>query len=84
MEDLVSGLRAIVETTDKVNGESKETFASIQNITTLIEENTESTDMVANVFDKLLEDIEHLDNVSNVLSDNMQELKKEMALFRTE
>lgn len=84
MEELVTGLKKIVETTDKVNGESRETFDSIQNITTLIEENSESTDMVADIFDKLMEDIDHLDSVSNVLNDNMQELKKEMSLFRTE
>lgn len=84
MEELVMGLKKIVETTEMVNGESKETFASIQNITTLIEENSESADMVAGIFDKLLEDIDHLDSVSDVLNDNMQELKKEMSLFRTE
>ena len=84
MEELLRSLKKIVATTERVTGESKETFDSIQNITALIEENSASANNMSDIFEKLLEDIEHLDSVSGVLNENMDELKKEMALFRTE
>jgi len=83
MEELLAGLKNIVDTTDKVTVESRETFDSIQNIAALIEENSASAVNMNEIFAKLLEDIEHLDSVSGVLNDNMDELKKEMSKFRT-
>ena len=60
------------------------TAASIQNITALIEENSESAENMSDIFDKLLQNIEHLDKVSDLLNENMDELKKEISLFRVE
>ncbi|MCR5846674.1 MAG: hypothetical protein K6G75_00930 [Lachnospiraceae bacterium] len=84
MEELLNGLKNIVDITERVMGESKETFDSIQNITALIEENSASANNMSDIFEKLLDDIEHLDSVSGVLNENMEELKKEMSLFKTE
>jgi len=84
MEELVGGLDAIVESTDKADAERKEALDSVKNISDIIEESAENVRDVNGVTEKLLQNVENLNNISDTLNVNMEDLKAEISAFKTE
>ena len=83
MEELVEGLNAIVESTEKADVERKETLKSVKNISGIIEESAENVRDVNSVTEKLLMNVENLNHISDILNSNMEDLKVEISVFKT-
>lgn len=84
MSQLVDGLRNIVDSTQKADHERNDTLLAVQNISDIIEETASSAEVVRDVVGKLLEKVENLNQTAGVLGENMEELKLEISVFKTE
>ncbi len=84
MENLVNGLNAIVESTEKADAEREEALESVKHISNIIEESAENVREVNSVTDKLLKNVENLNHISDILNGNMEDLKGEISVFKTE
>lgn len=84
MTKLVDGLKNIVDSTQKADHERSDTLIAVQNISNIIEETAESTEMVHEVAMKLLEKVENLNRTAGILGEHMDELKTEISVFKTE
>ena len=73
MQELVSGLQEIVASTEQADKERAETLDAVQNISQIIAETAE----------KLMENVENLNCTADALGGNMNELKTEIAMFKT-
>jgi len=81
MEQLVEGLSAIVNSTEKADIERKDTVQAVKNISDIIEETAISAETVNEVAAKLSENVDKLNNTSVTLGENMEELKTEISVF---
>lgn len=84
MNQLVDGLKGIVDSTQKADQEQSDTLAAVQNISDIIGETANSAEVVQDVVGKLLEKVENLNQTAGVLGENMEELKTEISVFKTE
>ncbi len=84
MSQLVDGLKGIVDSTQKADLERNDTLLAVQNISDIIEETASSAEVVRDVVSKLLEKVENLNQTAGVLGENMEELKMEISVFKTE
>lgn len=84
MAELVSGLKDIVASTEKADGEREDALQSVRNISEIIEESAENVRDVNGVTEKLLQNVENLNHISDILNMNMEELTSEIAVFKTE
>lgn len=84
MSRLVDGLQEIVESTQKADHERSDTLLAVRNISDIIEETASSAEVVRDVVGKLLEKVENLNRTAGVLGENMDELKSEISVFKTE
>lgn len=82
MKELVKGLKAIVDSTQKADEEREEALLSVNNISDIIEESAIKVQDVNTVTQKLLQSVENLNHVSDSLNNHMKELKTEISVFK--
>jgi methyl-accepting chemotaxis protein len=82
MGDLVNGLKEIVVSTEKADGERSATVDAVQNIASIIEETASNAATVNDIAFKLLEKVNDLNHTADVLSGNMDGLKSEISVFK--
>ena len=83
MQELVSGLQEIVASTEQADKERAETLDAVQNISQIIAETAENAEIVHQTSEKLMENVENLNCTADALGGNMNELKTEIAMFKT-
>ena len=82
MNQLIQGLKDIVENTEKADGERSDTVEAVKDISNIIEETAGSAEIVKDMAEKLLANVEKLNNTADVLGENMKELKTEISVFK--
>ena len=82
MNQLIGGLKAIVESMEKADRERSETVEAVKNISNIIEETANSTEVVNDVAGRLLESVTDLNKTADALGDNMESLKTEISVFK--
>ena len=82
MGQLIEGLKDIVVSTEKADGERSAAVAAVKNISDIIEETAGSAETVNDVANKLLEHVEKLSSTAGVLDENMEGLKNEISVFK--
>lgn len=82
MGQLIKGLKDIVVSTEKADGERSAAVAAVKNISDIIEETAGSAETVNDVANKLLNHVEKLSTTASVLDENMEGLKNEISVFK--
>ena len=82
MGQLIEGLKDIVVSTEKADGERSAAVAAVKNISDIIEETAGSAETVNYVANKLLNHVEKLSTTASVLDENMEGLKNEISVFK--
>ena len=82
MGQLIEGLKNIVTSTEKADGERSAAVAAVKNISDIIEETAGSAETVNDVANKLLQHVEQLSSTASVLDENMEGLKNEISVFK--
>ena len=82
MGQLIEGLKDIVVSTEKADGERSAAVAAVKNISDIIEETAGSAETVNDVANKLLNNVEKLSTTASVLDENMEGLKNEISVFK--
>ena len=82
MGQLIEGLKDIVVSTEKADGERSAAVAAVKNISDIIEETAGSAETVNDVANKLLNHVEKLSTTASVLDENMEGLKTEISVFK--
>ena len=82
MGQLIEGLKDIVVSTEKADGERSAAVAAVKNISDIIEETAGSAETVNDVANKLLNHVEKLSTTASVLDENMDGLKNEISVFK--
>lgn len=82
MGQLIEGLKDIVISTEKADGERSAAVAAVKNISDIIEETAGSAETVNDVANKLLNHVEKLSTTASVLDENMEGLKNEISVFK--
>ena len=82
MGQLIEGLKDIVVSTEKADGERSAAVAAVKNISDIIEETAGSAETVNDVANKLLNHVEKLSTTASVLDENMEGLKNEISVFK--
>lgn len=84
MRILLDGLKKIIASTQKADTERTNTLAAVENISAIIEEAAAGSEVVHGVAKDLVRNVEKLNHTSDVLNVNMQTLKTEIEVFKTE
>ena len=82
MNLLIEGLKGIMESTGKADGERSDAVEAVRNISGIIGETAEGAKVVRDIADQLLRNVEELNRTADVLGDNMQDLKAEISVFK--
>ncbi len=82
MQQLVAGLRTIVEGIEKADRERGDTMLAVKSISEIIEQTAANTETVSDVAEKLLANVEKLNSTAQTLDENMGDLKSEVSVFR--
>ena len=82
MGQLIEGLKDIVVSTEKADGERSAAVAAVKNISDIIEETAGSAETVNDVANKLMNHVEKLSTTASVLDENMEGLKNEISVFK--
>ncbi len=82
MSQLIEGLKDIVVSTEKADGERSAAVAAVKNISDIIEETAGSAETVNDVANKLFAHVEKLSDTASVLDENMEGLKNEISVFK--
>ena len=82
MGQLIEGLKDIVVSPEKADGERSAAVAAVKNISDIIEETAGSAETVNDVANKLLNHVEKLSTTASVLDENMEGLKNEISVFK--
>ena len=82
MGQLIEGLKDIVVSTEKADGERSAAVAAVKNISDIIEETAGSAETVNDVANKLLNHVEKLSTTASVLDENMEGLKNEISVYK--
>lgn len=82
MDELVQGLKDIVDSTDKADSERSDTVQAVKDISGIIEETAAKAEVVRDIADRLLLSVNNLNNTAEVLGNNMDELKQEISVFK--
>ncbi len=82
MGQLIEGLKDIVASTEKADGERSAAVAAVKNISDIIEETAGSAETVNDVANKLLQHVEQLSSTASILDENMEGLKNEISVFK--
>ena len=83
MQELVTGLQDIVDSTEQADRERAETLQAVQNISQIIAETAGNAEIVSQTSEKLMENVDNLSRTADALGSNMNELKTEIAMFKT-
>lgn len=83
MNQLVGGLKDIVEKTEKADSERSDTVWAVKDISDIIGETANRAEIVREIADQLLISVENLNDTAEILGSNMDDLKTEIAVFRT-
>ena len=83
MQELVKGLQEIVASTEQADKERAETLTAVQNISQIIAETAGNAEIVSQTSEKLMKNVDNLSHTADALGSNMNELKTEIALFKT-
>jgi methyl-accepting chemotaxis protein len=84
VKDLLQGLKEIsgkMENTDQVR---VDTLRAVKKISAIIEETAENTELVQGVAENLTTHIGRMNETAQVLGENMEELKQEISVFKTQ
>lgn len=84
MERLFEALKEIVLSTDQADKEREDTLAAVKNISEIIAETAEGTKVVQEVAAKLEQNVANMNQTAESLGDNMNDLKTEISVFKTE
>ncbi len=84
MQKLFDALKEIVSSTEQADKEREDTLAAVKNISDIIAETAEGTKLVQNVAAKLQENVDTMNQTAQSLGDNMNDLKSEISVFKTE
>ena len=82
MGQLIEGLKDIVVSTEKADGERSAAVAAVKNISDIIEETAGSAETVNDVANKLLNHVEKLSTTASVLDEKLEGLKNEISVFK--
>ena len=82
MRLLIEGLKGIMESTRKADGERNDAVQAVKNISGIIDETANGAEVVRDIADQLLENVEELNRTADVLGNNMKELKGEISVFK--
>lgn len=82
MEQLVLGLKNIVDNTGRADTRRSDTVQAVRDISQIIEETAQSAEVVRNIADKLLHHVEKLNHTAEALGNHMEELKTEVTVFQ--
>ena len=84
MQKLFDALKEIVSSTEQADKEREDTLAAVKNISDIIAETAEGTKLVQSVAAKLQENVDTMNQTAQSLGDNMNALKSEISVFKTE
>ena len=84
MKSLVEGLKEIVVSTNRADKERSETLAAVKNISEIIDETANSAEVVQQTTLRMQKNVEDLNRTAEALGDNMNGLKAEISVFKTE
>ena len=84
MQKLCDALKEIVSSTEQADKEREDTLAAVKNISDIIAETAEGTKLVQSVAAKLQENVDTMNQTAQSLGDNMNDLKSEISVFKTE
>ena len=84
MQNLFDGLKEIVSSTEQADREREDAVAAVKNISEIIAETAEGTKLVQDVAAKLQENVNNMNQTAQSLGDNMNDLKTEISVFKTE
>ncbi len=79
MEALFDGLKEILVSTERADP-----LEAVRNISLIIEQTASSASVVKNVAENLQQNVESLNGTAENLGDNMNGLKSEISVFKTE
>lgn len=82
MEDLIGGLKEIVEGVEKADYQRGEAVVAVKNISNIIEETAESAETVSDIASRLQQNVEKLNSTAEGLDENMDGLKSEISVFK--
>ncbi len=82
MSLLIEGLKGIMESTRRADGERNDAVQAVKNISGIIEETANGAEVVREIADQLLKNVEELDRTADTLGNNMKELKGEISVFK--
>ena len=69
---------------EQADKEREDTLAAVKNISDIIAETAEGTKLVQSVAAKLQENVDTMNQTAQSLGDNMNDLKSEISVFKTE
>ena len=84
MDTLVDGLKEIVQSVDKADQERTDALEAVRNISAIIEETASSAEVVHDTAVRLQQNVDNLNQTADSLGENMDGLKGEIAVFKTE
>lgn len=84
MEELFDGLKQILISTERADKERMDTLEAVRNISQIIEKTAMSAEVVQNIAISLTKNVENLNGTAENLDDNMNGLKTEISVFKTE
>lgn len=84
MQKLFDALKEIVSSTEQADKEREDTLAAVKNISDIIAETAEGTKLVQSVAARLQENVDTMNQTAQSLGDNMNDLKSEISVFKTE
>lgn len=84
MQTLFEGLKEIVTSTEQADREREDAVLAVKNISDIIEETAEGAKIVQNVAAKLRQNVDNMNSTAESLGTNMNELKTEISVFKTE
>ena len=84
MQKLFDALKEFVSSTEQADKEREDTLAAVKNISDIIAETAEGTKLVQSVAAKLQENVDTMNQTAQSLGDNMNDLKSEISVFKTE
>ena len=84
MDTLVDGLKEIVQSVDKADQERTDALEAVRNISAIIEETASSAEVVHDTAVRLQQNVDNLNQTADSLGENMDGLKGEISVFKTE
>ena len=84
MQKLFDALKEIVSSTEQADKEREDTLLAVKNISDIIAETAEGTKLVQSVAAKLQENVDTMNQTAQSLGANMNDLKAEISVFKTE